>query len=53
MGRLEIRRNFLSVRVISDWNRITAEIKMKPGMKSFTAAYKHLRESPMHPPKTR
>jgi hypothetical protein len=47
-GRLEIRRNF-SVRVISDWNRIPAEIKMKQSAKSFKAAYKSLRESPTHP----
>ncbi len=48
-GRLEIRRNFFSVRVISDWNRIPAEIKMKQSAKSFKAAYKSLRESPTHP----
>jgi hypothetical protein len=48
-GRLEIRRNFFSVRVISDWNRIPAEIKQRPGTASFKAAYKHLRENPAHP----
>jgi hypothetical protein len=48
-GRLEIRRNFFSLRVISDWNRIPAEVKMKHGAKSFKAAYKRLRECPTHP----
>jgi hypothetical protein len=48
-GRLELRRNFFSVRVISDWNRIQAEIEMKQSAKSFKAAYKSLRESPTHP----
>jgi hypothetical protein len=48
-GRLEIRKNFFSMRVISDWNRIPAEIKQRAGAASFKAAYKHLRENPAHP----
>jgi ribonuclease P/MRP protein subunit RPP40 len=48
-GRLEIRKNFFSVRVISDWNRTPAEIKQRAGAASFKAAYKHLRENPAHP----
>jgi hypothetical protein len=34
-GRLKIRRNFFFVRVISDWNKIPVEIKMKQSAKSL------------------
>jgi hypothetical protein len=38
-GWLEIRKHFFSVRVISDWNKIPAEIKWRAGAASFKAAY--------------
>jgi hypothetical protein len=43
-GRLEIRRNFFSIRVIDDWNRIPKDIKNKPTAPSFKKAYARIRE---------
>jgi hypothetical protein len=37
-----------SVRVISDWNRISAEKKKKPTAASFNAEYASHREMTMH-----
>jgi delta-aminolevulinic acid dehydratase/porphobilinogen synthase len=34
-GCLELKRNFYSIRVIADWNQITAEIKSIPGTARF------------------
>ncbi len=48
-GRLELRRNFYSVRVINDWNRIPQEIKSRPGIARFKAEYKKFRAGEMHP----
>jgi hypothetical protein len=47
-GRLEVRRQFFSERVISDWNKIPAAIKGRPGAAGFKAAYRRLRERPAH-----
>ncbi len=49
-GRLESRRNFFSVRVIKEWNRIPAAIKRKTNAASFKAAYAKYREETALPP---
>jgi hypothetical protein len=41
-GRLEVRRNFFTVRVIDEWNRIPANIKARKTASSFKAAYANL-----------
>ncbi len=41
-GRQEIRRNFVTVRVIDDGNRIPVYIKKKPTASIFKAAYAKL-----------
>ncbi len=38
-GRLDLRRNFFSIRVIEDWNRIPAEMKFIEKSKDFKVAY--------------
>jgi hypothetical protein len=48
-GRLEVRRNFFTLRVISNWNNIPAELKSRRGAASFKAGYRRLREPPAHP----
>ncbi len=48
-GRLEVRRQFFSMRVINDWNNIPADMKSRPGTASFKAAHKKLRARPAHP----
>jgi ribonuclease P/MRP protein subunit RPP40 len=47
--RLEIKRQFFSVRVNSDWNKIPAEIKSQHSAARFRPAHKRLREVPTHP----
>jgi hypothetical protein len=42
-GRLELRRNFFSVRVIHGRNRIPADIKSEPKIALFRSKYKKLR----------
>ncbi len=39
-GRLEVRRNFFTMRVIEDWNRIPAAVKSMTNGYKFKAAYK-------------
>ena len=39
-GRLDIRRNFFSVRVTDSWNRIPCGIKLLKTVKGFKEAYK-------------
>jgi hypothetical protein len=34
-GRLEVRRNFFSVRVVDDWNSIPSEVKSEPSCVNF------------------
>jgi ribonuclease P/MRP protein subunit RPP40 len=48
-GRLEVRRDFYSMRVITDWNRIPSEIKSRPGTSRFKAEYRRIRAGTMHP----
>jgi len=48
-GRLEVRRNFFSERVINAWNKIPANVKNILKTDSFRTKYKMLRASPMHP----
>jgi hypothetical protein len=48
-GRLEIRKNFFSIRVIDDWNRILKDIKSKPTVPSFNKAYAKIREVMTYP----
>ncbi len=38
-GRLDQRRNFFSIRVIEDWNRIPAEVKRMDKSEPFRATY--------------
>jgi hypothetical protein len=45
-GRLEIRRNFFSVRVISEWNSIPQDLRKHPRKECFKRRYKLLREGP-------
>jgi len=40
-GRLELRRNFFSLRVVERWNRLPPEVKNAPNVKKFKMAYKH------------
>jgi hypothetical protein len=47
--RLYIRRQFFTVRVRGDWNRITADGKRKPNAISFITAYAKL-EGEQHTP---
>lgn len=42
-GRLELRRQFFSVRVINDWNKIPEELKRMESAARFRACYKKLR----------
>jgi ribonuclease P/MRP protein subunit RPP40 len=48
-GRLEIRRNFFTIRVIEEWNRIPANIKARKTPSSFKAAYSNLRDETAYP----
>jgi hypothetical protein len=42
-ARLEIRRNFFSNRVVEQWNKITAEIKIAKTQKAFKNGYEKYR----------
>ncbi len=44
-GKLEVRRNFFSVRVIQSWNVIPIEIRQRMSPESFKWAYKAHREA--------
>jgi hypothetical protein len=48
-GRLEIRRNFFSVRVIKSWNKIPSDLKSETKNVVFRSKYKTLRVLPMQP----
>ncbi len=49
-GRLELRRNFFSVRVIDSWKRIPRDLhKIKPKIAIFRSKYKKLIVFPMQP----
>jgi hypothetical protein len=48
-GRLEIRRNFFSVRVIESWNKIPSDLKSETKNVVFRSKYKTLRALPMQP----
>ena len=39
-GRLEVRRNFYSIRVTDSWNRVPNEIKMMTTVEGFKKAYR-------------
>jgi ribonuclease P/MRP protein subunit RPP40 len=47
-GRLEVRRQFFSEEVISDWNKISVAIQGRRGAAGFKAAYRRLQERPAH-----
>jgi hypothetical protein len=47
--RLEIRRNFFSVRVIESWNKVSSDLKSETKNVVFRSKYKTLRALPMHP----
>jgi len=40
-GRLELRRNFFSLRVVEKWNSLPTEVKSAPNVKKFKMAYRH------------
>jgi hypothetical protein len=42
-GRLDMRRNFFSLRVIEDWNKIPSEVKRLRKSEVFKRTYKQLR----------
>ena len=42
-GRLDMRRNFFSLRVIEDWNKIPQEVKRLKRSEVFKRTYKQLR----------
>ncbi len=46
-GRLDQRRNFFSIRVIEDWNRIPADVKRVEKSETFRAKYRTLRANQM------
>ena len=46
-GRLDPRRNFFSIRVIEDWNRIPADVKRVGNSESFKALYRTQRATQM------
>ncbi len=48
-GRLELRRNFFSVRVEEDWNKIPAEVKSHSEAARFKRAYRKIRARTTHP----
>ncbi len=39
-ARLEVRRNFFSLRVVEEWNKMLSSIKMASSVKSFKNRYK-------------
>ena len=40
-GRLELGRNFFSLRVVEKWNSLPTEVKSAPNVKKFKMAYRH------------
>ena len=38
-SRLEIRKNFFTVRIVNDWNNLPEEVKKQPTVNSFKSAY--------------
>ena len=46
-GRLEVRRNFFTVRVTKQWNQVPTEIKNKRTVDAFKNAYAHHRANQM------
>jgi hypothetical protein len=42
-GRLDMRRNFFSLRVIEGWNKIPPEVKRLKKSEVFKRTYKQLR----------
>jgi hypothetical protein len=48
-GKLEIRRNFLTVRVLDEGNRIPANIKARKMTTSVKAAYANLHDETVYP----
>ena len=48
-GRLEIIRNFFSVRVIESWNKVPSDLKSETKNVVFRSKYKTLRALPMQP----
>jgi hypothetical protein len=47
-GRLDLRRNFFSIRVIEDWNSLPAEVKRVDNSESFKAIYRTQRATQMN-----
>ena len=43
-GRLEIRKNFFTVRATNSWNNIPSEIKLSPSTSGFKTGYSKYRE---------
>jgi hypothetical protein len=43
-GRLDVRRNFSSMRVTEDWNKIPADLKAIKGAAKFKATYKKMQD---------
>ena len=52
-GRLDMRRNFFSLRVIDSWNQIPSEIKRIEKYENFRTAYKTLRAAQLRRAKMR
>jgi hypothetical protein len=47
-SRLEVRKNFFTQRVVSDWNRIPGEIKTLKSAQAFKRCYRELRSKRVH-----
>ncbi len=52
-ARLEVRRNFFSIRVVEEWNKIPSTRKMTSSVTSFKNRYQKHREDMVvpYPPK--
>jgi hypothetical protein len=48
-ARLEVRRNFFSIRVVEEWNKIPSTIKMASSVTSFKIRYKKHRADMVAP----
>ncbi len=44
-GRLELRKNFFSIRVVNSWNEIQTSIREVPRTETFQWKYKQLRST--------